>query len=103
MINRLPAKDRVTAKAAIIADKTVKAQAREERRRVWKAHVNENGNIVAYGVGNNRPMGFRPDSLLVLLDHSEELRGLCQKALAIKASIKASEPQDVDTTNESEE
>jgi hypothetical protein len=36
-------------------------------RTVFSITINDLGNIVVRGLGNSRPMGFRPDSLEVLL------------------------------------
>lgn len=69
----------------------------ETNRKVFSVKLNDNGNVVMRGLGNRFPVGLRPDSVITLLDHADEIRAVAEQGLALAGeSIEETEAESED-------
>lgn len=92
MVAKLPESLRATVTESILNAKRESMQTVLANRTIFSVSINDIGNIAVRGLGNSRPMGFRPDSLETLLSHVPELT----KAVADARSYIAANPAKVE-------
>lgn len=91
MVAKLPEALRATVTESILNAKRESMQSQIVNRTIFSTSINDLGNIAVRGLGNSRPMGFRPDSLKVLLGHVTELT----KAVSDAEAYIAANPEKV--------
>lgn len=84
----LPSEFQAAARTEMLRKKGERMAKVISNRKDFSATVNENGNIVVRGLGNRWPMGFRPDSLEILLSKASELQAVIAQAKQHPANTK---------------